>query len=86
MFKVLLQSDEKLVSSDAQLDVFVATLCENRVREMYPSHIYWPTVSQCTRSLRSINEEGLRKGETGFDAFQSSVRDFPYGRRFFRSP
>ena len=83
--KEVLRFDEKFGDpSDPQLDDFVATLCGNRVREMYPSHIYWPTVSQCKRSLESAGGGGLRRSETGFDAFQNSVQDFTHGRRFFQ--
>jgi hypothetical protein len=82
--KEVLRIDEKFhCSSDPQLDNFFATLCGNRVREMYPSHLYWPTVSQCKRSLESAGERGLRRIKTGFDAFQNSVQDFTHGRRFF---
>jgi len=84
--KEVIRFDEKFdESSDAQLDAFVATLCGNRVREMYPSHIYWPTVSQCRRTLDSADRGVLRRTETGFDAFQSSVQDFTHGRRLFKS-
>jgi hypothetical protein len=69
--------------SDPQLDDFFATLCGNRVREMHSSHIYWPTVSQCKRSLESAGGGGLRRSKAGFDAFQNSVQDFTHGRRFF---
>jgi hypothetical protein len=83
--KEVLRFDEKFDdSSDPQLDDFVATLCGNRVREMYPSHIYWPTVPQCKRSLESEGRGGLRRSETGFDAFQNSVQDFTHGWRFFQ--
>jgi hypothetical protein len=60
--KEVLRFDEKFDdSNDPQLDDFVATLCGNRVREMYPSHIYWPTVPQCKRSLESEGRGGLRR-------------------------
>ena len=83
--KELLTVDERIGSRDAQLDAFVATLCGNRVREMYPSHIYWPTVSQCRRTFELVDDGGLKRSETGFNAFQNSVQDFTPGRCLFKS-
>ena len=83
--KELLTVDERIGSRDAQLDAFVATLCGNRVREMYPSHIYWPTVAQCRRTFELVEDGGLKRSETGFNAFQNSVQDFTPGRCLFKS-
>ncbi|KAF1363555.1 HET-domain-containing protein [Lizonia empirigonia] len=73
-------------TDEAHLDAFVALLCGNRIREMYPSHIYWPTLAECRNTLLTSPDQEPNRSSPSFNTFQNSVHEFTHGRRLFKTP
>jgi hypothetical protein len=64
-------------------DALASTLCGNRTREMYPAHIYWPTLADCWETLLGLRRQDYDEADDEFNAYESSVCEFTNGRHLF---